>query len=99
MAYLKAENAYCDTVMSHTRDLQNTLYREMRGRIKEDDQTVPQLDNGYYYYSRTEKDKQYPVYCRKKGDLNSSEELLFDVNKMAEGTQAYIFAGYEITPG
>jgi len=76
MAYLKAENAYCDTVMSHTRDLQDTLYLEMKGRIKEDDQTVPQLDNGYYYYDRTEKDRQYPIYCRKKGDLNAPEVIL-----------------------
>jgi len=97
MAYLKAENAYCDTVMSHTRDLQDTLYLEMKGRIKEDDQTVPQLDNGYYYYDRTEKDRQYPIYCRKKGDLNAPEVILFDVNEMAKGTQAYLFGGYEIT--
>lgn len=98
MAYLKAENAYTDTVMAHTRDLQEKLFQEMKGRIKEDDQSVPQLDNGYYYYNRTEKDKQYPIYCRKKGSITSPEEVLFDVNKMAEGTEAYIFADYEITP-
>lgn len=97
LAYLKSENAYCDTVMAHTRDLQNTIYLEMRGRIREDDQTVPQLDNGYYYYSRTEINKQYPIYCRKKGDPVSTEEILFDVNKMAEGSPAYIFAGYGVT--
>ena len=97
MSYLKAENAYCDTVMAHTKELQELLYQEMRARIKEDDQTVPQIENGYYYYSRTEKDRQYPIYCRKKGDLSSQEEVLFDVNKMAEGSQAFIFAGYEIS--
>jgi oligopeptidase B len=97
MAYLKAENAYFDTVMSHTKDLQKKLYIEMRGRIKEDDQTVPYLDNGYYYYSRTEKDKQYRVYCRKKGDLQAPEENLFDVNKMAEGSNAYLFATFEVS--
>jgi oligopeptidase B len=97
MNHLKAENAYCDTVMAHTANLQQLLYQEMRGRIKEDDQSVPKLDNGYYYYNRTEKDKQYPIYCRKKGVLTSSEEVLFDVNKMAEGTQAFIFAGYEVS--
>ncbi|MBN2814035.1 MAG: S9 family peptidase [Bacteroidales bacterium] len=96
MAYLKAENAYCDTVMSHTKELQEILYTEMRGRIKEDDQSVPVLNNGYYYYNRTEKDKQYPLYCRKK-DLSGPEEVIFDVNRMAEGSQAYLFAGYGIS--
>jgi len=80
MDYLKAENAYFDTVMAHTKDLQDSLYKEMRGRIKEDDETVPSLDNGYYYYSRTEKDKQYKVYCRKKGSLTAPEEVVFDNN-------------------
>jgi len=98
MAYLKAENAYCDTVMAHTRGLGEKLYQEMKARIKEDDQSVPQLDNGYYYYNRTEKDKQYSIYCRKMGNTSSPEEILFDVNRMAEGSNAYIFAGYEVTP-
>ena len=97
MAYLKAENAYCDTFMAHTKVLQEKLYKEMRGRIKEDDQSVPRLDNGYYYYNRTEKDKQYPIYCRRKGNLSSPEELLFDVNKMAEGNEAFIFADYDVS--
>ncbi|MBN1789215.1 MAG: S9 family peptidase [Bacteroidales bacterium] len=97
MAYLKSENAYTDTVMAHTRDLQEKLFLEMKGRIKEEDQSVPQIDNGYFYYNRTEKDRQYPIYCRKKGNVSSPEEVLFDVNKMAEGTQAYIFSNFEIT--
>lgn len=98
MAYLKAENAYCDTVMAHTLALQDKLFLEMKGRIKEDDQSVPQLDNGYYYYSRTEKDKQYSIYCRKKGNTSAQEEVIFDANVMAEGTDAFIFAGYEVSP-
>lgn len=97
MEYLKAENEYCDTVMSHTEDLQEKLYTEIRGRIKEDDQTVPSLDDGYYYYSRTEKDKQYKIYCRKKGDLSAPEEIIFDVNKMAEGNEAFLFVDYEVS--
>jgi oligopeptidase B len=97
MSYLKAENAYCDSVMTHTKVLQAKLFTEMKGRIKEDDQTVPQIDNGYYYYSRTEKNKQYPIYCRKKGDTTAHEEVMFDVNKKAEGSQAYLFGGYEIS--
>jgi oligopeptidase B len=98
MAYLKAENAYFDTVMAHTRDLQVSLYKEMRGRIKEDDQTVPQLDNGYYYYSRTEKDKQYRIYCRKKGSLSAPEEIVFDVNSMATGSNAFLFSYFAVSP-
>jgi oligopeptidase B len=97
MAYLKAENSYCDTVMGHTKGLQEKLFSEMKGRIKEDDQSVPQLDNGYYYYTRTEKDKQYSIYCRRKGDLSSPETVFFDGNKMAEGTDAFLFAGYKIS--
>jgi oligopeptidase B len=97
MAYLKAENSYCDTVMSHTKGLQQKLFAEMKGRIKEDDQSVPQLDNGYYYYTRTEKDKQYSIHCRKKGDVSAHEAVIFDENKMAEGTGAFLFAGYEIS--
>ena len=75
--YLKAENAYCDTVMQSTKALQEKLFAEMKGRIKEDDETVPQLDNGYYYYSRTEKGKQYRTICRKKGSISAPEEVDF----------------------
>src|ERR1035438_5852251 len=95
--YLNDENNYCETVMQHTNDLQEILFKEMKSRIKEDDQTVPQLNNGYYYYSRTEKDKQYPVYCRKKGSVNNPEEIIFDVNEMAKGKPAFLFHDYEIS--
>jgi oligopeptidase B len=97
LAYLNAENAYCDTVMQSTLPLQEKLFAEMKGRIKETDETVPQSDNGYFYYSRTEEEKQYRIYCRKKGDTNAPEEVVFDVNKMAEGKPAFIFAGYDIS--
>ncbi len=98
IAYLNAENAYSDTVMSSTKALQEKLFAEMKGRIKEDDETVPQLDNGYYYYSRTEKGKQYRLNCRKKGNTTAPEEVIFDVNKMAEGKQAYIFSNFDVSP-
>ncbi len=91
--YLNAENAYSDTVMQSTKALQEKLFAEMKGRIKEDDETVPQLDNGYYYYSRTEKGKQYRTICRKKGSVSAAEEVVFDINKMAEGKKAFIFSG------
>mgnify|MGYP001805933173 CR=1 FL=1 len=97
LAYLKAENDYTQTVMEHTLGLQEKLFAEMKARIKEEDATVPQLYRGYYYYSRTETGKQYPLYCRKKGQLSTNEEVFFDVNKLAEGKDAFIFAEYSIS--
>lgn len=98
LSYLTQENEYCNIVMANTKTLQETLFNEFKGRIKEDDQTVPAPDNGYLYYSRTVKDKQYAVHCRKKGDTTAVEEVLFDVNQMAEGKNAFVFAGYSISP-
>ena len=97
IAYLEAENAYCDTVMKSTETLQEQLFNEMKGRLKETDETVPQPDNGYEYYSRTEAGKQYRIYCRKAAFAEASEEILFDVNVMAEGKPAFIFAGYDVS--
>lgn len=96
--YLKAENAYTDTVMASTKALRQTLYDEIIGRIKEDDESYPSFSDGYYYYSRTEKGKQYRTYCRRKGTMDAPEEIIFDVNKMAEGKPAYIFRGYSVSP-
>lgn len=96
--YLHAENAYTDTVMASTQGLQQKIYDEILGRIKEDDESYPSLSNGYYYYSRTEKGKQYRTYCRKKGNVDAPEEIFFDVNQMAEGKAAYMFGGYSISP-
>jgi oligopeptidase B len=96
--YLKAENAYSDTVMASTKALQETLYKEMRGRIKEEDQGVPYLENGYYYYNRTETGKQYSLSCRKKGAITAKEEIIMDGNKMAEGKSAFIYGGGNVSP-
>jgi oligopeptidase B len=98
LAYLEAENAYADTVMAHTRDLQGTLFAEMKGRIKEDDSSVPYFENGYFYYSRTEKGKQYRIHCRKKESLDAPEEILLDENLEAEGKPAFVLAGYSVSP-
>jgi oligopeptidase B len=95
--YLKAENDYTQLVMKHTQGLQEKLFNEMKSRIKEDDATVPQLYRGYYYYTRTETGMQYPLYCRKKGQLSTNEEVFFDVNKMAEGKEAFIFNDYSVS--
>lgn len=96
--YIKAENTYTNSVMVSTKDLQQKIYDEIIGRTKENDETYPTLSNGYYYYSRTEKGKQYRTYCRKKGVLSAPEEITFDVDTMAEGKPAYMFGGHSISP-
>ncbi|MBF6628799.1 MAG: S9 family peptidase, partial [Proteiniphilum sp.] len=98
IAYLNAENAYTESVMASTAGLQQTIYDEIVGRMKEDDESYPSFRDGYYYYSRTEKGKQYRTYCRRKGSMEAAEEIIFDLNSMAEGKTAFIFAGYSISP-
>ncbi len=83
--YLEAENAYVDAVMEPTKALQETLYGEMLGRIKETDEEVPYRDGGHYYYSRTEEGKQYVIYARKRGSLEAPEQVILDVNELATG--------------
>jgi oligopeptidase B len=83
--HLKAENAYTEAVMAHTKPLQERLFREMVGHIKETDLSVPELVDGYYYYSRTGKGKQYSIFCRKRGSLRAAEEVLLDENAIAAG--------------
>jgi len=96
--YLTAENTYTETVMSNTVKLQADLFTEMKARIKEKDESVPVFENGYYYYKRTEEGKQYYKYCRKKGNLNAPEEILLDVDKLAEGHAYYAVNGFNISP-
>ncbi|MDR1090684.1 MAG: S9 family peptidase [Prevotella sp.] len=91
--YLKAENAYLDTVMGSTAEFRNNLFTEMKNRIKEKDESVPVFRNGYFYYTRTEEGKEYHKYCRKKGSLDAAEEILLDVDKMAEGHSYYNIGG------
>ncbi len=95
--YLEAENQYLDTMMSGTKNFQESLFKEMKARIKEKDESVPVFKNGYYYYTRTDDGKQYYKYCRKKGSLEAKEEILLDVDAMAEGHPYYAVAGYEIS--
>jgi len=95
--YLKAENSYTESVMSSTKALQKTLFNEIKGRIKEVDGSYPLYVNGYYYYSRTEEGRQYRIYCRKKGFMDAPEEVMFNVNEMADGKSAMIFASTAIS--
>lgn len=96
--YLKAENAYLDTMMQPSAKLRQKLYEEMRGRIMETDASVPYLKEGYYYYSRYTQGKEYPVYCRKKGSLEASEEIILDVNALAIGHDYYQVGGLTVSP-
>jgi oligopeptidase B len=85
ISHLEAENAYADAMMKPTSGLQDKLYKEMVGHIKETDRSVPYRWGGYYYYTRTEQGKQYPIYCRMKGSLDAKEEIVLDQNEMAKG--------------
>ena len=84
-AYLDAENAYTDAVMKPTLALQDELYKEMVGHIKETDTNVPYKEGEYFYYSRTEQGKQYPIFCRKRGSTEAAEQVILDVNQLAQG--------------
>lgn len=95
--YLEAENAYTEKMMKDTRKLQKKLYREMIARIKQDDESVPYRMNGYLYYQRYEKGKEYPVYCRKQNE-EAEEEILLDVNELAEGYAYYQVSGLFVSP-
>lgn len=98
LAYLHAENDYTQKVMSHTEDLQQKLYDEIVGRIKQTDESVPYLSNGYWYYTRYEEGGEYPIYCRKKGSLDADEEVLLNVNEMAKGYGYYAAGGLNVSP-
>ncbi|WP_166966284.1 S9 family peptidase [Yeosuana marina] len=96
--YLNSENDYTKQMMSHTEDFQNALFEEMKGRIKEDDSTVPYKLNGYWYITKYEKGKDYPVYIRKKELLTAPEEILFDCNEMAKDFSYFNLGSIAISP-
>jgi oligopeptidase B len=96
-AYLEAENAYTDAVMKPTEGFQTHLYEEMLSRVKETDVDVPYKEGEYFYYSRTEAGKQYPIRCRKKGSLDAPEEVVLDVNEMAKGQVFMALGEYQVS--
>jgi len=98
IAYLRAENDYTSAMMKDTEPLQDSLYSEMLARIKETDLSVPARLDGYYYYSRTEKGLEYPIYCRTKGSLDSAAQILLDMNELAEAYSYLDLGMYEISP-
>ena len=95
--YLNKENEYYQKSTAHTKQLQEELFLEMKGRIKEDDSSVPYLYNGYYYITRFEKGKDYPIYSRKKGSLEAKEEIMFDCNEMAKGHAYFNLSGINVS--
>ena len=97
-AYLESENAYTKAVMGPTAALQETLYKEMLGRIKETDMGVPYREGPYEYYSRTEQGKDYPIYCRRKRVEHAPEEVTLDLNAMAQGHEFFALGTYEVSP-
>lgn len=95
--YLNAENAYAEQLLAPTKDLQEKLYQEMLGRIKETDLSVPYRQGDYFYYSRTEQGKQYSIYCRKKGALDAPEEITLDLNQLAIGKSFMGLGAYAVS--
>ncbi len=95
--YLNAENDYLEKVMKPTEDLQETLYGEIVGRIKQDDESVPVKVNGYVYYSRYEKGQDYALSCRKKGGKNGAEEILLNMPEMAKDQSYFALGGQSIS--
>jgi oligopeptidase B len=98
MAYLEAENTYTEAIMGPTQPLQTALYDEMLARIQETDLTVPYRKGDYYYYTRTETGKSYPIHCRKQGSLDAPEEILLDENILAAGQDYFSLGAFEVSP-
>ena len=98
VAYLDAENAYAAAVMKSTERLQARLFEEMAGRLRPDEESLPIEDNGYFYYTRFEKGKEYPLYCRRKGSRGAAEEVMLDVNVLSVGHKLYKTTGLTVSP-
>jgi oligopeptidase B len=96
--YLSAENEYLEKSLSHTEALQDSLFNEMRSRIKEDESSAPYFHNGYHYYTRYEVGSEYPVYCRRKETMNAPEEILLNVSEMAQKYSYFRVGDYSVSP-
>ena len=97
LAYLKAEDDYAVAMMKPATGFQESLYKELLARIKETDENVPYKNGAHFYYTRTEQGKQYPIFCRKKGDLKAPEEITLDMNKMAEGHKFFSVGAHNVS--
>ena len=94
--YLNAENEYLAATFAHTNDLQSRLFDEIKGRIKEDDSSVPFFENGFWYYTRFEEGKDYPIFCRKKENLEAEEDIMLDANILAEEHEYFSIGSWSI---
>ncbi|MGH9388383.1 MAG: oligopeptidase B, partial [Vicinamibacteria bacterium] len=98
LAYLRAENAYIEEAMAHTRELQETLFAEITARIDPEDSSVPYRRDGYYHYHRFEPGKDYALHCRRKETLEASEVILFDENELARGHEFFSLRFSDVSP-
>ncbi|HIP37306.1 MAG TPA: S9 family peptidase [Crocinitomix sp.] len=98
LAYINSENEYLKHTLKHTEPFQEELYKEMRARIKEDDDSVPYFKNGYWYYHRYEKGNEHPIYCRKKDSLNNKEEIFLNENELASDFDYYEIVSFSVSP-
>ena len=98
LAHLERENKYVDSYLSGTQSLQKELFDEMVSRLKEDDSEVPYFFKGYYYYSRTEKGKNHPIFCRKKGSMDASEQVILDLNELAKSKKNIKLGSLAVSP-
>lgn len=98
ISYLEEENAYADKMMAHTLDLQEQLFQEMKGRIKETDESVPIKIGEFYYYFRMEEGRDYKIHCRKKGTLEAPEKIILDENVLAEGREYMRIGQMKVSP-
>ena len=97
--YLEEENAFADFIMKDTETLQEELFEEMKARYKKDDESLPYFFNGYWYIVRYEEGKEYPIFCRKHKSLDNEEEIVLDVNVLAEGKEFFEVGSVAVSPG
>src|SRR5437867_2824634 len=97
--YLEDENAYTKAVMAHTEALQGRLYDELKGRVLQNDQSVPFREGNYFYYTRLVEGKNYPLYARKRGSVSAPEEIMIDANALAEGKATFLIRGWDVSSG
>jgi oligopeptidase B len=98
LAYLEAENAYTSSMMAETEVLQGELFEELKNRLEPDESTVPALFDGYYYYKRYAGGLEYPIHCRKQGSVEAPEQIILDVNRVAEGHEFCSVRGVAVSP-
>lgn len=99
IAYLAAENERAEREMAHTKSFEEKLFEEIKGRIKQTDMSVPYKRDGYFYYTRFEEGKEYPIYARKRGSLDGTEEIMLDANVLAEGHEYFSIGGWAVSSG